>query len=99
MECPRALPYLVQDLELFGSDLPSAEFESFFAVTKLSPVRGKRQMVLKSNAEVLVFLCLFIPMVLTILHDATDKLDQNRRSLIHPGPIQTTRTKRLQKLT
>ena len=33
-------------------------------------------MVLKSNAEVLVFLCLFIPMVLTILHDATDKLDQ-----------------------
>jgi len=56
-------------------------------------------MVLKSNAEVLVFLCLFIPMVLTILHDATDKLDQNRRSLIHPGPIQTTRTKRLHKLT
>jgi len=28
-------------------------------------------MVLKSNAEVLVFLCLFIPMVLTILRPAS----------------------------
>ena len=46
-------------LELFGSDLQSAEFESFVAVTKVISGQGKRQ-ILKSNDEVLVFLCFII---------------------------------------